>query len=370
MSQQTIGDYVDLLNISYSSAGGRATALMRRAVELAIERLPSLYSWNFLSVTEQCVIEQPVVLSNQDVTYHDEGLLEISPGPFPAWAGDAAVVVSGGGVTYTVDGVHLADANRLVVARTNSGMSLTGANVSVYGNRLKLSYPLHKVVMVIDGDTHQPLRHNDQPQIESFRLAPADAGSPASYSVRTVGDRQRAVFIYPPSVGRKTLIVRYQRAHSEIRHDMPYSAGTVAVNGSVATFSGANVSSMAGMMLRVGSGSEVPTGRHGQRPYASQAVIVKALSVTEALLDRSLGTVPSGTRYLIDQPVEYDDTVVGNLMQRLCEAELETMVGSKSAEQSSVQRADFMVSLRDAISADNSRTGHDWSRLATIRPFV
>lgn len=299
--------YFDLVeSLIVSSYGGPQDAEqrdIRSAILKAYDELTSARDWTCYQGHGRVITAAPY--QTGAITFNaTTNQVTLTGGTFPAWA------------TYG----HVRVGTRVALISTRNSdtvLTLDGA-VTFPEAFADQPYTLYRIHYPLPAD----FRDLDEPSSEynwwaGLYVSPDQAmklervwrstGAPYHWTVMRINGEWILKFVgYPIKV--ETVDFTYRRTPRRLRfsgHEAAARSGTIARSGTAVTLSGAAsfVDAFTGSVLRVGDSTNFPGPPESLNPYVSESLIDSVTSST-ALVTKTSGTVGSGTKYLITDPVD------------------------------------------------------------------
>lgn len=145
-----------------------------------------------------------------------------------------------------------------------------------------------------------------------------------------------------------------------------YSTGTIAISGRTVTGTGTVFPTDAeGMVLRVGSANNAPTGQFGESPYLAAYTVARRVSDTSLILAEDATTVSAGALYTLDDPIDIDPNAMLELFDRKVEARFARLAQLEIRNEAEA-RAD--LAMRRAMAMDHRPNRPEYPTVSA--PFV
>ncbi len=358
----TYSDAIDLL-VDFMEGQGKPASqpAIRRAIQAAYEDIATAHRWSFLERHSRVLVDARETGTTAVFDFtggtHERQLTVSGDDTFPTWAEDAAIRFGDDDLVCDIESRKSSTVVTLD-ATMNPGQDVSTANFVLYRRWI----PLPADFISFTG----PFAETGWRMGEKISLTAmlgldrynSNSGDILYYAIGEVPDlyNRKALYIYPQMETTRTLDFLYLRRPREMRftgHDANDFVGTIAVTAGSETVTGTSTafsSDHIGSILRIGTGTDRPTGRFGLIPYAEERSIVAVASTTSLTLDSTVATTRSAKKYQITDPMDVG-RVAHNAFLRLAEKYL--VVARKLENWNRVnEMADR--SLIDAMAGDNT----------------
>jgi hypothetical protein len=352
----------------FSSASGmeRATDIIYSAVQSAYRELADLGTWRYL-VRPLRIVTRPLYATGS-VSYSEATRqVSLSGGTWPSWAAEGTLRI---GVTHYRVESRVSDTVLTLVESETPGEDVSSTNDwHLVQEQYDLPITFRALMMPVSRAWEMHMISRDDWLY--LRTTMPSLGIPVRFAIvpsRHTPSRL-SMAVYPAPRERRAIDLFYLSSPTPMtvtgRADADRS-GTVSVSGTSVTGTGTSFSTAhVGAVLRIGSGSEVPTGLDGRRPYVAQAVIQSVESATALTVRESLGTA-SGVGYIISSPLDVEEPLL-NLFRRCVEKHVATIIRMDRMQMSVAQEAfqQAFIVAREAQLADISTA---YPGLDQVRP--
>ena len=360
----TFGDAMESLDYTARGMGvGSDITLRQMCLREAYRQIAKVRDWSCLHHVARLQLRAPqttgtVVFDLTGGTY--ERMLTLTDATWPeAWVADASVRF--GDIVCDVEDYKTSTIITLAAGRAPIA-DVASTTYSLFPRWYRLPNDLMSMAQPMDESSWVLGTPLSKEEIELLNRYQDAFGDIQFYAVATPPDLYgaTALFIHPPTSTSKTLDIPYIRRPRDIVYSGHNSSldcvGTIAVTAESPTVTGSSTafaSAMAGSILRIGTGSERPTGIAGVYPYGEQQSIKSVESATSLTLTADVATSrgiwQSGVGYSISDPIDLDVDLYDAFM-RCAEMRLAKVLRAKVA--SSAER-DYQAALFLAKEADH-----------------
>ena len=359
-------DQLAILLSSYSDTGAGATGLAKAAIAASYRDLPTLYAWSYLQRRTQ--INTVASYSTGTITYTaSTRTLTLASGTFPTWSLYGNVILDGN--VYRVQ--QRVSSTSIILTADRSPVDDFAAGTAYVIYRSEYPLPADYVRMFRLVQIGELWRMSYVAPMSMLDNTPTlfNPNRPWQFTLHgstQLGNRMAIEFLPPPSAAR-TYDMAYQAKPRPRTLLEAYPTGPITISGTTVTGVGTTfTSAMVGCRLRVGTTTNVPTHDYGASPSLTEYTILAFTSTTSLTLSETATTVASAVKYLIDDPIDIEDSAMVTLFERMCEAEFEQRCRFDSqARTASANR--MKQALLDARAAD-SRITNDFNSTMPAGP--
>ena len=363
----TYDDAIDLLaDFAVGRSLAAKTPTLARAVEGAYDELATAHRWNFLRRGGRVIVNARQTTGSAAYDHTggaSERLCTLTTGTNPSWIDDAAVRLGTDSIVCDVEEGTEGGSTFTLSAMLNPGQDVDDGDYVLYQRyvRLPSDFRCFSAPMAQGG-----WRLGSRVSLDEFlaldRYDASSSGQILQYAIAEVPDLHDALalFVYPQPSATETIdfpYTRYPRVLRYTGHQAP--AGTIAVTADSAAVVGTSTafaSDMVGAVLRIGTGTDRPTGRYGEHPFAEERIITAVTDTTNLTLDAVVVTSREGVSYSITDPIDIG-RVAKNAFLRMAEKHL--VLARPSRDSKGGIQNDQMISMEadrtllQAMGADN-----------------
>lgn len=353
----------------------------RACVLQAYRDLPSRANWHYFY--RQRLLQTNTQQTSSTITYDHTGgayerVVTLASGTWPSWAAFGRLIIDE--VHYEVE--DRKSSTELTLTETSNPGEDVAALTSyiLYRSAYPLPSNFRSLVSLWDVDEQREIAHVDPAQHHKLQSYYDTPSTPVDVSIRATGEYygSMAVHFSPPPDTAKTYDLLYMANPRPLVID-EYNAGTVEVSLSSTTVTGTGTvfpTNCVGSVIRFSTTAAVPTsvlggiapGGGGHDNYfAFQGVIKTRTSATVLVLEEAAPVaIPSGSAYVISDPLDLEPGAMLTAFLRATEAEYASRAGRDDAKQ---RYALARQSLREAMEAD-SRFDNTSVPRVPYNPFV
>ena len=340
--------YADLLDhvarVVWGHGLSASRDMIRTAIGSAYSSLPLLSAWRRYQAVQRLYVAKP----QNGLATLTGTTLELTDSSWPTWASGSTIILQG---QYC----------RVATRDSDTELTLgTLPDTSSEGNiPYTLTNDLHRLPDDFLNVRSVYIPHYNIPLApSSFTDAVNRWGLlggvavPTCYWIEHCGSA-KYLRVLPPPGSDLRLDVHYQRMPSQLQYtgrDQRDSGGTVSVNGVNVTGTGTSfVPEMVGCVIRIGDGTNPPTGPEGLAPYRAERSIVSVTDATHLKVDRAFSDTYSSVMYSITDVLDIDEYLYQVLVSQSL-FHLGSMLGRPIDENS-------REALRTALAADAVQLG-------------
>lgn len=356
---------------------GRNVKMAKRAIFAAYRALPAVYNWSYYYKRGR--ISSVAAYTTGTVTYDHTGganerIVTLVGGTWPSWAANGILRI--GSIDYVVD-TRVSDTVLVLSINSNPGDDVTTASSYTLARD---SYPLP-----IDFQSADQLRNATKNWTWPSYVAPGtwldahrsleSANDPRIYTIMADANflGTMAVYFYPPPTSASDFDFLYQRVPIALRvadyktGTVSTSAGSKVITGKGTSFSG----DMKGSVIRIGSGTNHPSGLEGLDPFSEQRVIVSVDSETQVTVDTVLANSAGDAKYRVSDYLDIEEGAMFEAFMAYCELRLSMLLKDDDIP---LKEDIYTGALRQAMQADNrsfgDSEGRPYSHIAHLRDWA
>jgi hypothetical protein len=348
--------FSDLIEHAVAYLGGDAGApnadKARRAVVLAYRNLAANYTWSYYRGLDRIVTYATFL--DGTVAYQQAGglvprIVTLTGGVWPAWAAGANFAV--GDVIYVVQSLLSATTIQLT-AVANPGADLAaGTAYQLWQDSYPLPQGVFKIGEMQTGQVSSMV-YVSPAELVTQRRYSQSLGLPRFYTIVGIGAAVN-VKIWPPGDRSYPIDFLSQRMPRDLRVSRK-EQGSATVTAGQATVVGAGTlftPDMVGCAFRYAVGSSDPvTGPEGRNPYTEEATVLSVESAQGLTLNAPLANTSANCSYVLSDPADIDDAVVGRLILREVERQCRTVSRMKPLDN---EDSMYSSALSDARASDS-----------------
>lgn len=312
----TTADVIESCNEFMTGRASASQSMLRRAIQAAYREVAGDHQWSFLlrNGRVQLVAAEKDATCEYDHTGGTyERMLTISGA---TWDEDTAadMVVKIGDAVHQVESYKESDIVTLD-ATLNPGVNVDeGTECMIYREWYALPHNFLNFEGPAGEDAWRFGRYVSPQEMMAEHRYRDTTGSMRLYTVAEVPDLMGTLglFIAPPGDSVETCDFAYKRRSRVLRFwgqaDQGSFAGTVTATRGSKTVAGTSTSfadSHIGSVLRISSGSSLPTGLEGANPHVEERSILAVASTTSLTLDADVETTGlTDVKYVIADPID------------------------------------------------------------------
>ncbi len=352
----------------------------RACILQAYRDLPSRCSWSYFY--RQRILQTVAPYSTGTVVYDHTGgsserILTLTTGTWPSWAAFGRVIIDE--VHYEVDR-RVSNSIITLTESSNPGEDVASTTFQIYRSAYPLPSNFRSLVSIWNVDEQRQLSVSDPAQYHYTQSYYDSPSTPCEIMIRSTGEYYGGLSLHfvPPPDTAQTYDLLYMANPRPLAID-EYSNGSVAVTVDTTTVTGTNTvfpAGCVGSVIRFSTTAAPPTSVLGgilaggggtDNPFALQGVIKTRTSDTALELEEAASVaIPSGSAYVISDPLDIEPGAMLTAMLRQAEAEFCSRAGRADAQ---VKLAMARQSLREAMEAD-SRIENTSVPRASYDPFT
>lgn len=366
----TYRDMIDrMLTFLDGGTASRSQQGVRRAIATAYREVGQSRYWSSKFRQQKLHCHGPYSTGSiqYEHTGHSSGarIATLSTGSWPSWIVDGDLRV--GTSRYTVSR-RLSSARVQLSSNVNPGENLsTGTAYEAVQTRVELpaDYQAANELLVEERVGYgQYISPTNWLQHTSFNLS---VGQPVAHTILPDPNRpnRMALFLYPASERKREIdTILYYRPRplvytgygpTEFTGRVSMNAGETTVTGDRTAFK----QGMVGSVLRISTGSELPSDAYGHNPAEIEATILEVIDDTTLVIDTASLETFTNRAFVISDPIDLDESVV-TLFERCCEKQVAVSLNMDQRNQRQTQE-NYLRAYREACAADN--------RALQLRPF-
>lgn len=385
MSEQTIWTYEDaiehLLDSVNVDRSGRNLRIAKRALSIAMNDFPNRTKWtHYKSETLLRSESQFTEGSGVDWTEASKELTLVNVAEsWPENARYYRVII--GNTHYRIRS-RSSDTTVVLTSDASMGGDQSALAFTAYRPGMFLPVDFRRNEEILDVEQRRSLSRVSSAEQHARSTVYWDSpGTPWAYNIRNDGEIYAGmeVMLTPPPSSARDYSVLYEReprplrTYSEQTGTVSAAADSTTVSGTGTAFSANHV----GCCIRFSSDGTVPTGPFGIRssggdidnPYFAQRII-QSVSTTESLtIDAAIGTLLSGVKYTISDPIDVRPGSMLSAFLKLAEYEYSRLVLRKDADEKHRQylEAEMRARADDRLDiSGDSVSAYQWWRNPTI----
>ena len=377
--QWTYGDAVESL-LDFHELEARTGLNERRAryaIQQAYRDLPNRCAWSYYY--RQRLLQTVAPQTSSTITYDHTGgaaerLVTIAAGTWPSWAAFGRLIV---GETHYEVATRESSTTLTLTDTSNPGADLAaGTAYTLYRSAYPLPANFRSLVSIYDVDEQRNLPFVDAAQYHHAQSYEDTPSTPMECMIRATGEYYGGMALHfnPPPDEAATYDLLYMANPRPLLID-EYTSGTVSITSAATTVTGVGTVfplTSVGSVIRFSTTSAPPTGLIGgisgvDNPYVMQGVIKTRTSDTSLELEEAASvTIPSGSGYVISDPLDIEPGAMLTALLKAAEAEFSSRAGREDAKyRLSLARQ----ALLEAMEADN-RVENTSIPQSAYNPFV
>lgn len=295
---------------------------IKRSIENAYREVANCRDWSYFLTRGR--LNTVASYNTGTIAYtHSSRQVALTSGTWPSWAAFGLIQIAG--VEYRVV-TRTSDSVLVLSVNHNPGADVdAGTTYDLYRDTYPLPVNWQSIGTVRDANNDYELTRMAPNEYVACRTVYVAPSQPTAFAI--MGDPSyvgtMCLRLYPPPDAiyqYDYMFKRYPRQFTTWQYD----TGTVTTSGtSVTGTSTAWNSAMVGCVIRFAStGTDIPTGTHGARPYYQSRIIAGFSSTTGLTLDQALDAEVTGVGYEISDPIEIEAPSMYTAFLRRCEYEL------------------------------------------------
>jgi hypothetical protein len=316
--------YSDCIDAAVDFLAGTSTSAsqrdIRRWIWFAYNEFGDEFGWSFLK--KQGRVHLKAMESTGTCSYDHSGgtyerQLTLTPDDaeiWPSWAQDATVRV--GDIPCRVESRQSDTVLTLDVVLNPGADVASGTSFQIYPTCYTLPPDFGDLVQPWGSDSWRFGRKTSRDEILAMDKYRNTSGGVAYFAIAEVSDLvgSLGLYIWPASDATEPLDFTYRRRPRQLRFsgkETAESAGTISTTSGSTSVAGSGTSfseDMVGSVIRIGSGSTIPTGLDGLTPFAEERIIASYTSATAITLDAAASATRSGVKYVVSDPIDLHQT--------------------------------------------------------------